>query len=216
MFYLLLSTAASSWFSFFSLPAFLPPLSDSRKDGWVPEGSQNKKSYVFVVWRACKWQELLARNSHLKPLRIHCPNLSQQKPTPPFPSSTEHWRGHSDLRSVNWLFGGGSHQEPLNPNRQLLTLLQIATFLLQMKLQMKCWFPAGRLQLRVNCLQACTLQCWPFSSRLFFLSLLRSCLMLGSLMELTPTDQGHSNPSLCCSLTVWYIYYDDRILKCLN
>lgn len=49
MFYLLLSTAASSCLSFFSLPAFLPPLSDSRKDGWLPEGSQNKKSYVFVV-----------------------------------------------------------------------------------------------------------------------------------------------------------------------
>lgn len=33
IFYLLLQTAASSCLPFFSLPAFLPPLSDSKKDG---------------------------------------------------------------------------------------------------------------------------------------------------------------------------------------
>lgn len=33
IFYLLLRTAASSCLPFFSLPAFLPPLSDSKKDG---------------------------------------------------------------------------------------------------------------------------------------------------------------------------------------
>lgn len=124
--------------------------------------------------------------------------------------------GHSDLQSENWLFGGSSDQESLNPNSQLLKLLQIATLLLQMKLQMKCWFPAEGLQLCVNCLQTCTPQCWPFPNHLFFLSLHRSWLMLGILLELTPADKSHRNPSFCCSFSVWCIYYDDGILKCLN
>lgn len=80
------------------------------------------------MWRVCKWQELQPRNSHLKPLPTPCPKLSQQRPTPRFSCGTQHWRGHSDLQSENWLFGNDSHQEPLNPNCQLLTLLQIATF----------------------------------------------------------------------------------------
>lgn len=168
------------------------------------------------MWRVCKWQELQPRNSHLKPLPTPCPKLSQQRPTPRFSCGIQHWRGHSDLQSENWLFGNDSHQEPLNPNCQLLTLLQIATFLLQMKLQMKYWFPAEDFQLCVNCLQVCTLQCWPFPTHLLFLSLLRSWLISGSLMELTPTDKNHRNSSFCCLFAVLYIYYDDRIWKCLN
>lgn len=139
--------------------------------GRLLRASRTRKA---VKWRVCKWQELQPRNSHLKPLWTPCPKLSQQRPTPPFSCDTQHCRGHSDLQSENWLFGNDSHQEPLNPNCQLLTLLQIATFLLQMKLQMKYWFPTEGFQPCVNCLQACTLQCWPFPTHIYFF-----CLCIG-------------------------------------
>ena len=164
--------------------------------------------------RACKGQELQARNSHPRSLWAPCPNVSQQRPTPPFPSGTEPWRGHSDSQSENWLLGDGSGQEPLNPNCQPLTLLQIATFLLEMKLLMKRWFPAEGLRLRVNCLQASTLQGWPFPSHLFFLSLPRSWLMLESVLGIHPYRPGSQKsqplPFLLCMV------YNEKLLKCLN
>jgi hypothetical protein len=60
------------------------------------------------------------------------------------------------------------------------------------------------------------LQCWPFPNHLFFLFLHRSWLMLGSLLELIPTNQSHRNLRFFCFFSVWCICYDDRILKCLN
>lgn len=100
MFYLLLQIATSSCFPFFSSPDFLPPLSDS-KTGRLQRDPRTRKAMCLWCEELAKWQALQARNSHLKSLWTPCPNLSQQRPTPPFPSGTEHWRGHSDLQSEN-------------------------------------------------------------------------------------------------------------------
>ena len=98
-----------------------------------------------------------------------------------------------------WLRPGATESQPSVTD----SILQIAASLLQMKLPMKPWFPAEGLQLRVNCLQACTPLAWPFPIICFCCLCLGHGHCWGSSQELSPTGQRHRNPSLYGSFSAW-------------
>lgn len=91
----------------------------------------------------CLWCEELASGKDYRPeTAIRSPVDTLPKPAPTDTHTSLPLRhcssqGHSDLLSENCLFGGALLLEPLVPNCQWLTLLHTATFLRQMKLQMR-------------------------------------------------------------------------------